>query len=188
MINVTMNEVQKIVEESAEELFTKDKCLLENNVSERAITHKLAEYLQLRISYLNVDCEYNRNAEKGHNVPKEIVVLREETKAINTEGFDESEWLAISTYPDIIVHRRMTNEANLLVVEVKKGDSKVPHKHDLNKLKAFTEKSAQNDYNFRYGVFIVLGMDEQLLDLRMRWFIDGQEVTHKFRSRNVTSL
>lgn len=38
-----------------------DEYLLVNNLSERAITHKLAEHYQRLFHEWNVDCEYNRN-------------------------------------------------------------------------------------------------------------------------------
>ena len=42
-------------------LFNNDGFLLERDVSERAITHKLAEHLQKLFSNWDVDCEYNKN-------------------------------------------------------------------------------------------------------------------------------
>lgn len=43
-------------------LYEWDYHLLENNVSERSIAHKLGCYLQLLFNDYDVDCEYNRNA------------------------------------------------------------------------------------------------------------------------------
>lgn len=45
-------------------LFINDDYLLENNLNERTITHKLAEYYQKLFPNWNVDCEFNRNL--GH--------------------------------------------------------------------------------------------------------------------------
>ncbi len=42
-------------------LISNDAYLLANNLNERSITHKLAEYYQYLFSSWNVDCEYNRN-------------------------------------------------------------------------------------------------------------------------------
>lgn len=47
-----------------------DHYLLEMNLSERAITHKLAEHYQHLFHEWNVDCEYNRNLDG----PKEIFI------------------------------------------------------------------------------------------------------------------
>ena len=44
------------------DFLNKEKFLLENNLNERTITHKLAELLDIEFSKLeyDVDCEYNR--------------------------------------------------------------------------------------------------------------------------------
>ncbi len=44
-------------------LIKNDVYLLENNISERSITHKLAEYYQDIYPLWNVDCEFNKNLE-----------------------------------------------------------------------------------------------------------------------------
>ena len=40
---------------------TNERILLENNLSERCIAHKFAEYLKGNFEDFIVDCEYNRN-------------------------------------------------------------------------------------------------------------------------------
>jgi len=54
-------------------LIENDNYLLINDVSERAITHKLAEYYQNLFPKWNVDCEYNKNLGKT----KEILIQPE---------------------------------------------------------------------------------------------------------------
>ena len=83
---------------------------MQNDVSERTITHKLAEYLQDQFPELNVDCEYNRNFELGEYARKTLYVLNDERQAGIEAGLAEDDLLAISTNPDIIVHRRLTNK------------------------------------------------------------------------------
>src|SRR5262245_2039023 len=115
------DEIKKIVDECLTELLDKDFLLFRHDVSERSITHKFAEYLQIRFPQLNVDCEYNRNVEKGEFASKELIILQEmRDKEINkTENKTDEEFLlTVSTYPDIIIHRRTKNDENLLVIEV----------------------------------------------------------------------
>jgi hypothetical protein len=174
---MTREEIERIVSECVEELFARDLCLLEADVSERAITHKLAEYLQRRMPYLNVDCEYNRNTTAGAQAPKRVNLLRGKTRNALAAALTEDDRLGVSTYPDIIVHRRMTNEENLLVVEVKKENSQVGHGHDRSKLEAFTENTDQNSYHFKYGVFIVFQTGRRPPRKPMlTWFVEGSEV------------
>ncbi len=49
-------------------LIKRDDYLLENKVSERAITHKLGEYYQYIFDEWNVDCEYNLNLRKPADI------------------------------------------------------------------------------------------------------------------------
>ncbi len=51
-------------------LLNDDRYLLKNNLSERSITHKLAEHYQKLFRTWDVDCEYNKNLRR----PKEITI------------------------------------------------------------------------------------------------------------------
>jgi hypothetical protein len=171
----TRDEIEKILIECIDELFLRDSPLLQNDVAERAITHKLAEYLQHRITNYHVDCEYNRNFERGSYEPKEIEVLKQRTRRYRQQEINnEDEYHTVSTYPDIIVHRRLTNAHNLLIVEVKKQNSTVPKEVDHAKLKAFTENNTHNSYSYRYGVFILFetGNDNPSKPT-LTWFAEG---------------
>jgi hypothetical protein len=59
-----------------EMFFSNDAWLLEKDLSERSITHKLAEYLQPLFLNYNVDCEYNGNVERGEGGRKRISILK----------------------------------------------------------------------------------------------------------------
>lgn len=155
-ITLSRDEIESILNDCIDQLFKNDLSLLVRDVSERAITHKLAEYLQRQIPDLDVDCEYNRNGTE----PKTIQTLRHNARKHFAEMAEnltpEEKFLSLSTYPDIIVHCRESNEHNLLVIEVKKSNSGKDYQHDLKKLEAFTEYTEQNSYHYRYGVFMVL--------------------------------
>src|SRR5690554_3117010 len=97
---VTEVEIEKVVRESLDELYEKDIILIQNDVSERAITHKLAEYLQRRFPDLHVDCEYNRNVEFGEYAPKILHGFKKELLTrlkSSSNNVDEEALLAIST-------------------------------------------------------------------------------------------
>jgi hypothetical protein len=168
--------IEQIIQECLATLLGKDSNLLENDVSERAITHKFAEYLQARIPNLDVDCEYNRNYELGERVEKRLYILKcDREENIRCGLLGEDDLLAISTYPDIIVHRRKTNAENLIVIEVKKKNSRVSHKHDYDKLIAFTDNSDQNLYHYKYGIFILLDTGKRNPNKpKLTWFINGR--------------
>jgi hypothetical protein len=187
-MNAKLKELNDIIHSCIEELYTKDFALICNNVSERAITHKLAEYLQKRFTEYHVDCEYNRNYEKGRGKPKYLKVISDDTlrksKAIidkacsnNENGTIEPDDLEslteVSTYPDIIVHQRLTNKKNLIVIEVKKDNSNVSDDTDINKLKAFTSCNDENDYKYDFGVFIRLPIKDPKWEPKIKWFQNG---------------
>jgi hypothetical protein len=120
------NEVKQAVASCLHILHQSDRALFVNDVSERAITHKLAEYLQAQFKDFNVDCEYNRNSCNGLQNPKLLRLLADEKSKIKEKALgqhpnlEEEIHSSVSTYPDIIVHRRLSNDHNLLVIEVKK--------------------------------------------------------------------
>jgi len=108
-----------------QQLFDVDADLLIRDLHERTITGNLACHLRPCFPEWNVDCEFNRD---GHEVKKadgRIVV------------------------PDIIVHHRGTPE-NLLVIEVKKSNTREPDEEDLQKLRAYC------DTGLRYSVGLFL--------------------------------
>lgn len=180
---ITREYVEQAVRGALDELYKQDLILLKNEVSERAITHMLAEYLQVRFQELNVDCEYNRDLESGLYAAKKIY-LSSPLKELAERGAKEEELLSVSTFPDIIVHRRGNNDHNILVIEVKKKISSVDHKWDDQKLHAFTDINGHNNYGFKYGVFVLLGTRasyDQAAELT--WYEKGKKeptVKHNF--------
>ena len=106
--DITAAQVRSCLEQGIRALVLNDVYLLENDLHERTITHKLAEYLQPLFPGWNVDCEYNRD---GHE-PKRVRL-----RPIPEQGGDEGS----NVFPDIIVHRRGDNDHNLLIIEAKKS-------------------------------------------------------------------
>lgn len=124
-----------------ERFFAADSLLLVNNLNERTITGQFAVHLRPEFNRWDVDCEYNRD---GHLVKKangEIVV------------------------PDIIVHHRGTAD-NLLVIEVKKSNSRVRDEEDLSKLGNFLN----SDLQYRHGLFLKFAVGKRAPGLtRVQW-------------------
>jgi hypothetical protein len=103
-------DVEERVRAALDTLLEQDGFLLFADVNERSITHRLAMYLQSLFPEWNVDCEYNRD---GHD-PKEL--------DLPVSGANEYDTDATTVYPDIIVHKR-DSQNNLLVIEAKKSTS-----------------------------------------------------------------
>lgn len=167
--NYTRDDIERKLNICIDTLYERDLCLLTNDVNERTITHKLAEYLQWCIPTLNVDCEYNRNFEAGERKPKSIYLLEEEARKSIYED------TARSANPDIIVHRRLKNDENLLIIEVKKSTSREDYDFDRRKLIAFTEPRGKNPYSYKYGVFLEFetGVPKPSKPIPL-WFCEGE--------------
>jgi hypothetical protein len=120
-------------------LYRHDRELLAVDANERSITHKLAEHLQREFPCWHVDCEYNR---RGAEVKRLNVNFRD----LRPDDLE-----AKTVFPDIIIHRRGTDQ-NLVVLEIKKSAGS-DNTRDIEKLKAFT---AVSEYQYIYGLFLKL--------------------------------
>lgn len=127
-------------------LYQHDSELLDVNASERSITHKLADHLSGEFPSWHVDCEYNR---RGSDVKR---------LGFDFDKLDPCDLEAKTVFPDIIVHRRRTDQ-NLVVMEVKKATGFEATK-DIEKLKAFT---GSPEYGYRHGVFLKLDLKSNFI-------------------------
>jgi hypothetical protein len=133
------------------ELLVNDHELLGINANERSITFRFAMYLQLRLPAWTVDCEYNRDGTD----PKRLGHLE-----LYPDSEDEE---AKTVFPDVIVHRRGT-EQNHLVLEFKKSTSRVDRKIDLQKLQGYKQQ-----LGYEYALFVEVGTEGQAIITALEW-------------------
>ncbi len=115
------------------------------HVGERSVVFRFAHYLQNLLDKddyfkeFNLDVEYNRNNDK----PKWLYI----NKRSNVS-------------PDIILHKRKSNDENLLVIEFKGWwcEANKSIERDRKKIGYFTKN--QDEYHFNIGLFIELGKTE----------------------------
>mgnify|MGYP001591232663 CR=1 FL=1 len=102
--------------------------LLEVDIYEPTLSHRIAVYLEDLFPEHDVDCEYNKN-------------LSDPKKDVNGKRIR----------PDIIIHKRKNSDNNSVIIEVKKNgkDSKLA-RADIIKLKG----CIQGSLNYNIGVFI----------------------------------
>jgi len=131
--------------------------ILKEGLNERTIAHKLAEYIQRVFPNYDVDCEYNKMPVED---AREYV---KKTLELDPEDIESDDEKAITVYPDIIVHKRGSNESNYLVIEVKKkeyaeikrkGKEETYKEFDIRKLKAYTKH-----LNYTYGIYLEFNKD-----------------------------
>lgn len=149
-----LGSVDERVREIIDQCLKKEIELLKVNANERSITHKVAEYLQgnFRKDGYDVDCEYNRD---GYRTKKLQLVPRR---------IDSDEEDGETVFPDIIVHKRGTNDHNLVVIEAKKSTNN-DRGNDLKKLRAFKRELR---YRLCYRLIVYVGKNvkpERLFEL-----------------------
>jgi hypothetical protein len=120
-----------------------DSYLLAADANERSMSHLIAIYLEQEMPGYNVDCEYNRD---GFNV-KRLQLVPPLTSSDNDE--------AVTVFPDIIVHRRGSNDHNLLVVEMKKAAAGNDLTYDCQKLRAF-----RRDLKYTWAAHLIIGRSQ----------------------------
>jgi hypothetical protein len=96
------------VHDALQLLLKKDIDLLYIDVAERTIAARLASYLQSLFPEWHVDVEYNRD---GHNPKRIMLPYHQDFNPDNTANPTVS--------PDIIVHRRRTDENLLDIIGIK---------------------------------------------------------------------
>jgi hypothetical protein len=123
------------------DFYARETHLLEKDLGERTLTHRLAVALENQFPEWNVDCDYNRLGQRTWRLPKASIVSTD----------DE---LGKSIYPDIVVHHRAVPE-NLLAIEVRKASNHQPPEHDRHKLRGLTDPHLW--FAYRIGVWLTLG-------------------------------
>lgn len=173
---ITENDIIKLIGKAKTQLYTNDKYLItiqEENfdkiitkkneikqVSERGIVFYFAHYLRNiadkneNIKSYDIDVEYNRNYF--------------DSKKLGSCGYN--------AIPDLIIHKRGTNNNNLLIIEFKGwwNDKKIKRNIDIQKIKEFMEKRTDNsiyNYNYKYGAYIVIDKNR----FKINWFYKDEE-------------
>lgn len=190
--------VEEKVKEAVAQLLKEDHYLLQHDLHERTISHKLACYLQEVFPEHNVDCEYNKNVDENYN-PKKIRILEEFESELNKfkerleeiylkrkgqEFVNDILYSVKSVYPDIIVHRRDESSNNLLIIEIKKINEKNSDSiaYDEKKLISYTDPKNPNNLKYKYGVLIKFNTKgENLNEVTWRWFEKGEPVSQEIK-------
>ena len=138
------------------EFYTQETFLLEKDLGERALTHRLAVYLEKQFPGWQVDCDYDRLGERTLRLPRGSIVSTDDH-------------LSKSIFPDIVVHQRDIPN-NLLAIEVRKSTNHQPPEHDQHKLRALTDPHLW--FAYAIGVYLVLGKTSVVSDVYVGGAID----------------
>ena len=143
MTSMTDKTILSKLKRALKKFYKKDFLLIEYKVAERALTHKLAEYLQKSFPEYNVDCEYNK---VGSGDPKRIFFLMDSDPDC-PHNCNECAAGKCVIFPDIIVHKRGTEE-NILAIEAKTSWSRHSQNEDYKKLQALRDSG---EYHYQMG-------------------------------------
>jgi len=148
-------ELNKVVG-ALKEFYARETHLLEKDLGERTLTHRLAVHLEKQFAGWDVDCDYNRLGERTLRLPKGTIVSTDDA-------------LGKSVYPDIVVHQREIPN-NLLAIEVRKASNHQPPEHDRHKLRALTDPHLW--FAYWIGVYLVLGKQSVVSEVYVGGVID----------------
>ncbi|MCL5611400.1 MAG: hypothetical protein M1485_02415 [Chloroflexi bacterium] len=147
--DVDFDEIQARVHRAIKCLEENDLYLFENDACERAIAHRFAVCLEREFPTWHVDCEYDiLPPDDQGNINDKYVYLMARRRKGRIIQLEKKE--AISVYPDIIVHRRKSNE-NLLAIEIKKSRDHDEIGFDMFKLEAYRR---DEHLKYRFALFI----------------------------------
>lgn len=144
---MTKEQIISLIHKSLKKLYQADALLIDSayDINERTVTHRLAMYLEnffICEGYV-VDVEYNRIRGDYHS----DAVGNLMGKRLNwQEAVEGSSFV----YPDIIIHKRDTDD-NLLLLEVKMSWKSHKSKDDLLKINEYL-----SEFNYKYGVYLEL--------------------------------
>jgi hypothetical protein len=138
------------------EFYAAETYLLERDLGERTLTHRLAVYVEKQFPGWQVDCNFDRLGERMLRLPHGTIVSTD-------DHFGKS------VYPDIVVHQREIPN-NLLAVEVRKASNHQPPEHDHHKLRAMTDPHLW--FAYWIGLYLVLGKKSVVCDVYVAGVID----------------
>ncbi len=133
-------ELDKVVT-ALREFYAREAFLLEKDLGERTLTHRLAVHVEHQFPGWEVDCDYDRLGDRTLRLPHGTIISTDDH-------------LGKSVYPDIVVHQRAIPN-NLLAVEVRKAANHQPVAHEQHKLRALTDPHLWFAYGI--GVLVTLG-------------------------------
>lgn len=165
-----IKEVVKRLDTAIKKLIDREVDLIKRELAEPNLTGHLAKYLTPLFDTFDVDPEYNGDKLKP-NDRKALAIAKSRMRNI---GIEPNESDTYPLRPDIIIHKRNTNEFNLVVIEVKKdSNSKKSKEFDLLKLEHLTIDYLGNHYNYKLGVALTIGTKNDTGSYSIKYFQNG---------------
>jgi len=139
MDQISNEQVNTIIQGMLDAFYLRDEFLMkrDRDITERAITHRMAMHLQQLIPEMDVDCEFNRMGKFDQNIEYTDGDYFAKRVCLATgERIIDDDDQGSRVFPDIIVHKRGT-AINLIIIEVKVTWKSGKKSHDIEKLNAY---------------------------------------------------
>lgn len=149
-MEAVVNELEERIREACLEVLRESPQLLQNDVNERTIGSQLARHLEGYFRDWHIDTEYNRIQDEVKRLHS-LIEHKRERQGVTPE----EEQLGILVVPDIIVHKRDSDQ-NLLGIEIKKEWSEGDAEWDRIKLWGLRQ-----ELGYRFTVFLEVGIDNE---------------------------
>ena len=130
-------------------IYENDVDLFKRANFEITISAKLAQYLFIEFKEFDVDCEYDKH-------------INDKKKVKNLDS---------NVRPDIVIHKRGTDNGNLVYIEIKKEQNKTNRNIDFKKIIEMTKQAGE--YKYKLGVFIDFYKNKD--KTVVKYFINGEE-------------
>lgn len=179
------DEVASRLEAAVKRVISKDSDLFNFEVNERTVTQRLALYLEQAFEPfglgLKADCEYNRmwgeSGEGEYNLTKKYPQL----SGIKPSVEDSD---GVTVFPDVIVHLRGKQFANVLVIEAKRN-APVDAVPDNDRIKLYEFTRMDGGFRYPWGAFLNFrsfkspcGRDHKVVTIvDVFWFRNGEVET-----------
>jgi hypothetical protein len=143
--------LRNAVKDALRLLITNDGSHLESDVAERTICARLACYLEPHFPDHKADVEYNR-----HGIEPKRIALSQDCRGVGEKKI----------YPDVIVHQRLHDNKNLLVIQVKKETNRESRDCDRAIILAM-----KREFQYAHGLMIDLpaGPGATGRKVKLRW-------------------
>lgn len=156
--NNQISELKDLINNCLDHLYKYDQFIINNSTNERAVVFRFGIYLQdflykSNFSDLDLDSEYNRRhseVKRTQSFPKGII-------------------------PDLLIHKRDSQEQNILVMEFKGYWNKDARDNDFLKLGEFTAQELNKSYHYGYGLGASIYITSNRNDIEVIYFTNGEQ-------------
>lgn len=137
-----INKLKEIIQISLNNLYQNDIEIIQRGGMEQAVSFRFGTYLLAQcqqiewLRHFDFDMEYNKNGINPKRTPRRPNGVR----------------------PDLIIHKRNSNDTNILIVEIKGWWNNEDRENDEIKIEDFIHQ--EGEYKYGLGVFLDLNRTE----------------------------